>query len=342
MRYYAAPLLGFPAGAFDAHGEGYDWAESAAERGRLLMRTGKSLAPVGGPTGVSRATDGRLSFLWLEITGRCQLACRHCYAESGPRGTHGSMTTSEWMRVIDEAGDLGALTALFIGGEPTLHPDLPALIGHALGEGMQVEVFSNLVHVAEHLWRILESPGVRLATSYYSPDAKEHDAVTGRRSHDRTLANIREALRRGIPVRAGIVAMRDDQRVRDAARELAELGVADVNVDRVREVGRGVRHQQPGLEQLCGACAGDKLAVSSTGDVWPCVFARWLVLGNVQRSSLADIHGGQVASSVRATMSAAFAARVVEGPRACGPDDGSPGPGPCDPHYNCPPFKPRS
>jgi iron-sulfur cluster protein len=115
--------------------------------------------------------------------------------------------------------------------------------------------------------------------------------------------------------------MRDDQQVRDAVRELTELGVADVNVDRVREVGRGVRHQQPGLEQLCGACTGDKLAVSPTGDVWPCVFARWLVLGNVQRSSLADIHGGQVASSVRTTMSAAFAARGIEGPRACGPDE---------------------
>jgi hypothetical protein len=77
----------------DAHGEGHDSGGSAAERGRSLMRTGKSAAPVGGPTGVARATDGRLSFLWLEITGRCQLACRHCYAESGPRGTHGSMAT---------------------------------------------------------------------------------------------------------------------------------------------------------------------------------------------------------------------------------------------------------
>ena len=25
-----------------------------------------------------------LSFLWLEITGNCNLSCSHCYAESGP------------------------------------------------------------------------------------------------------------------------------------------------------------------------------------------------------------------------------------------------------------------
>ena len=27
-----------------------------------------------------------VSFVWLEITGRCQLECVHCYADFGPRG----------------------------------------------------------------------------------------------------------------------------------------------------------------------------------------------------------------------------------------------------------------
>ena len=55
----------------------------------------------------TRATtdqSGRLRFMWLEITGKCQLACGHCYAESGPDGTHGQMTTADWRRVIDQAG----------------------------------------------------------------------------------------------------------------------------------------------------------------------------------------------------------------------------------------------
>jgi MoaA/NifB/PqqE/SkfB family radical SAM enzyme len=26
-----------------------------------------------------------LSFVWLEITGKCQLECAHCYADSGPQ-----------------------------------------------------------------------------------------------------------------------------------------------------------------------------------------------------------------------------------------------------------------
>src|SRR5947209_19312656 len=93
-----------------------------------------------------------LRFVWLEITGSCQLACVHCYAESGPTGTHGTMTGGDWRRVIDQAAALGVRLVQFIGGEPTMHPELPRLVDHALQLQVEVEVFSNLVHVTPRLW----------------------------------------------------------------------------------------------------------------------------------------------------------------------------------------------
>jgi MoaA/NifB/PqqE/SkfB family radical SAM enzyme len=73
-----------------------------------------------------------LSFLWLEITAKCNLLCTHCYADSGPRGDlHGNMTYSDWTRVIDEAAELGCPSVQFIGGEPTIHPRLADLVDHA-------------------------------------------------------------------------------------------------------------------------------------------------------------------------------------------------------------------
>ncbi|MGH8896375.1 MAG: radical SAM protein [Egibacteraceae bacterium] len=251
-----------------------------------------------------------MPFLWLEITGKCQLACEHCYAGSGPTGTQGTMTTSDWIRVIDEAREFGVQRLQFIGGEPTLHSDLPVLIRHALDHGITVEVFTNLVHVGEKLWKVFALPGVRLATSCYSPDAAEHDAITARRgSHGKTLVNIRKTIRLGIPLRVGVVGVRQGQGVDDAVAELTRLGVADVGVDELRQVGRGVRDQEPGVNQLCGNCANGTLAVSPDGLVWPCVFARWMVLGNVRDTSLADIHTGPAASIARAELNAAFAQR---------------------------------
>src|SRR5258708_4092159 len=114
-----------------------------------------------------------LSFLWLEITGRCQLRCAHCYADSGPWGDHGTMTLADWRRMIDEAAALGAPQVQFIGGEPTLHPGLPELIRYALGRNLRVEVFSNLVRVTPELWDVFSLPGVSLATSYYSDKVAE-------------------------------------------------------------------------------------------------------------------------------------------------------------------------
>jgi uncharacterized radical SAM superfamily Fe-S cluster-containing enzyme len=41
--------------------------------------------------------------LWLEVTGRCQLMCVHCYAASGPDGDQGDMTVADWCAVIEQA-----------------------------------------------------------------------------------------------------------------------------------------------------------------------------------------------------------------------------------------------
>lgn len=273
-----------------------------------------------------------LRFVWLEITGRCQLECTHCYADSGPKGTHGRMTDIDWHRVIEDAACLGVVTVQFIGGEPTLHPALPRLVGHALAHRMGVEVFTNLVHVTDRMWDTFTRPGVSLATSWYSDDPGEHSAITRRPSHGRTAANIAEAVRRTIPLRVGIIGVTEGQRVDQARQTLTSLGVpADaIGYDDLRQIGRGVRTATPDASQLCGNCADGVLAVSPSGEVWPCVFSRWLPLGNVLDQPLAGILTGPATAGVRAELTAAFAERAC-GPR-CNPN--------CAPQH-CTPKQPK-
>jgi molybdenum cofactor biosynthesis enzyme MoaA len=274
------------------------------------------------------AVDPRLSFLWLEITGKCQLACEPCYAESGPHGTHGTMWRDDWFRVIDEAGEMGPLPVQLIGGEPTLHPDLSALIERAFRRGLAVEVFSNLVSIHASLWETFERCGVRLATSYYAVCADQHDAITGRGgSHDRTLSNVREAVRRGIFIRAGVIGTRPDQDVHGAATELRNLGVSDIRIDVMRRVGRAASGSTVDVSQLCGACASGGLAVTPNGVTYPCVFSRWLPLGSVQERSLARVHA--LAGSTRAYLADEFRTLQVAGP--CPPNDTGCPPAPCPP-----------
>ncbi|MEU8378271.1 radical SAM protein [Streptosporangium sp. NPDC048865] len=238
-----------------------------------------------------------VTFLELEITNRCPLKCEHCYAESGPAGEHGAMTLADWEALITAAPAAGVRRVQFIGGEPTSRPGFPRLLSHAVNAGLRVEVFSNLFTVADDVWSLLATPGVTLATSYYSDDPGQHDRVTGRQgSHTRTRANIAEAIQRGIPIRAGIIDLGDGQRVIEARADLEALGVTQIRVDRVRGVGRGTTPARtaPNVGELCGRCGDGRAAVSGDGEVRMCVLSRFLPsAGNVRVMPLADILAGR-------------------------------------------------
>lgn len=277
-----------------------------------------------------------LDFAWWEITGKCQLTCGHCYASSGPDGKHSAFSHADWRRVISETRQAGAQMGQFIGGEPTLHPYLGDLVRHALSEGLEVEVYSNLVRVTPELWETFQLPGVRLATSYYSDDAVEHAVITGRPTHRMTTANIRRAVELGIPLRAGVVGVREGQRSFQATTLLQQAGVEEIGYDDLREVGRGVRENGPGLDQLCGRCGNRQVAISPTGEVWPCVFSRWLPVGNVLDASLVEILTGDRFAAVSTELAGAFGRSDRCSPDECNPKCG-PKCGPaCQPQYRTP------
>ncbi|MEV4889085.1 radical SAM/SPASM domain-containing protein [Nonomuraea sp. NPDC055795] len=274
-----------------------------------------------------------LDFFWAEITGKCQLACTHCYADSGPDGTHGTMTIHEWLTAISHAAQLGARMVQYIGGEPTLHPGLPTLIGHALGDGLDVEVYTNLVHVTPTMWDVFAQPGVRLATSYYTDDPDQHRQITGRKTLHRTRTNITQALAMGIPLRAGIIDMHDGQHVEQAKAQLAHLGVTNIGIDRMRLLGRPAR-QACDASELCGRCGDGIAAILPDGTVTPCPLGRWLKAGNLRDLGLGELYAG-------ANRLAAAAGVHAQRMPPCEPDgDGQcepkcrPG---CDPALGCRP-----
>ncbi|MBB5936365.1 radical SAM protein [Streptomyces zagrosensis] len=117
------------------------------------------------------------------------------------------MSREDWLGVLEQAAAGGVRRVQLIGGEPMLHPDALVLADQALTRGLAVEVYSNLVHVSDAWWTQLQRAGASLATSWYSDQADEHQAITGRPSFQRTRDNIVKAVQLGIPLRAGIVAI---------------------------------------------------------------------------------------------------------------------------------------
>jgi MoaA/NifB/PqqE/SkfB family radical SAM enzyme len=268
-------------------------------------------------------TEKPTKFLWLDLTRKCQLECAHCYNSSGPEGDHGTMSRKDWISLLGQASGTGVTAVQLIGGEVTMHPHGREIAAHALSLGLEVEVYSNLVHITPEWWQLLQSDGVSLATSYYSTSAGEHNAMTGRPSHGRTRGNIVKAVGLGIPLRVGIIS-HDKDRAAEAEKELRALGVQRIGVDHVRPYGRGAQHATPDPSGLCGHCGDGCASIGPNGQVSPCVFSTWMGVGNVQQASLTAILGSD-------TMSEATAAiRGAVGMAKCNPN--------CQP--NCTPKNP--
>lgn len=113
-----------------------------------------------------------------------------------------------------------------------MHPAFPDLLRHATSAGLAVEVFTNLTHVKNSWWELLACDDVSIATSYYSDQAAGHERITNRRgSHARTLAGIREAVRRGAEF--GTVVVEDlhvagMMKNRRLARHVADASFAEI------------------------------------------------------------------------------------------------------------------
>jgi MoaA/NifB/PqqE/SkfB family radical SAM enzyme len=245
-----------------------------------------------------------LSFLWLEITAKCNLLCSHCYAESGPRADlHGNMFYGDWARVIDDAAELGCRNVQFIGGEPTLHPRLADLVDHANHRGFDfIEVQTNATRIGQELVGCFQRNGVHVSTAFYSDDPAVHEHVTqGKGSWQRTVAGIETVLAAGLPLRVGVVETdRNGGHVPRAAAFLHSLGVHNVRQERMRGIGRGelLPLGTPGerFEELCGECWKGKLCVTSSGTVFPCPLSRATALGDVKAGLAAILQTAKLAA----------------------------------------------
>ena len=93
---------------------------------------------------VGKASESKVNPpLWVnaEITFRCPLHCVYCYnpvdyARSGPE-----LSTQDWLRVLREARELGAVQLGISGGEPLLRDDVEVMVA----EAHRLGYYSNLL-----------------------------------------------------------------------------------------------------------------------------------------------------------------------------------------------------
>jgi MoaA/NifB/PqqE/SkfB family radical SAM enzyme len=147
-----------------------------------------------------------LRSLWFQITGTlCNLACRHCFNESGPRAPWlGGLDAAAVRRHLGEAEALGVREIYFTGGEPFLHPEILALLGDALAVAPTTVLTNGTLidaRVADRLAGLAAASiySLEVRVSLDGATADENDAMRGRGTFARALEAIRLLDARGLP-----------------------------------------------------------------------------------------------------------------------------------------------
>jgi heme d1 biosynthesis radical SAM protein NirJ len=80
--------------------------------------------------------------IW-NLTRRCNLTCKHCYALSADHHYPGELSTDEVFHVMDELRSYRVPVLILSGGEPLLRPDLFDIAQHARDKGFYVALSTN-------------------------------------------------------------------------------------------------------------------------------------------------------------------------------------------------------
>jgi radical SAM protein with 4Fe4S-binding SPASM domain len=184
-------------------------------------------------------------FAVWNITNRCNLKCRHCYQSSDHAAAPDELDREQRLAIVDKLGRAHAPMLAVAGGEPTVCPDLLAVLERARGYGMHTTIATNGVTMTEDLAGRLAAAGVRyVEISLDSVDPARHDAFRGvpgmweRAVRGARIVAGTEGLRLGI---AMCVHRGNLHEVRDMIELAIELGAGCFAHFNFIPVGRGLK-----------------------------------------------------------------------------------------------------
>lgn len=265
-----------------------------------------------------------IDFLWLELTSACNNRCLHCYSDSGPAAAQNGISHQRWLDIIKEAAELGATAIQLIGGEPLLYPHWRDLVIAAHTKGFNyIEIFTNATLIDPDCINFFKEYNVNVATTLYADNAATHDAVTQHPgSFAKTMQAVHWMLEAGVPLRIASILMKTNQNeAQNIVNLLTRLGVEANPPDVIRPTGRGndksllpdnytpVSIRPPfftdehtfNLSHKYHSCLAGKIAITSQGDVIPCIFARNQLCGNILTSCLTEIMNNTLIRQIWAT-----------------------------------------
>ena len=175
----------------------------------------------------------------LELTDRCNLRCRHCFA--GRHGGKGLLSSGIFARILSEALSLGYTELALTGGEPTLHPQFSHFLSQAASAGYRVGFVTNGWSFPQQYRHVLalRSALTFVTFSLDGASADTHDDIRGSGSYRRVLQAMSVCVATHIPFTANMVLTQaNHHELEDLAALCEALGAQGLRFGHFIEAGQ--------------------------------------------------------------------------------------------------------
>lgn len=267
-----------------------------------------------------------LTSVHIEITGKCNERCIHCYI---PHGNKIKTLKSKYIYdVLKQCWEMNVLHITLSGGEPMLHKDFPEILRVCREYNFAVSILTNLTLLTDDILDEIKLNGaLGVQTSLYSMDATVHDSITKMTgSFTKTKSAISKLIAYDIPLQISCPIMKKNkesyQDVIQWAKErglgisedyalIAEYDHSNKNINaRLSTDEVGVILEENSLRDkgylnklrkeylsrettdpeapVCSVCHFS-VCIAENGNVYPCAGWQDCVLGNIKKTSLREI-----------------------------------------------------
>ena len=195
-------------------------------------------------------SDMNLCRLFVQLTNRCNLRCKHCFVESNMTKDD-YLTYGRIIKVVNDAVDLGINRIDFTGGEVLTKPYFLDVLRYLDTQPVSYNFFSNLTlandNVIEELAKLKGLTSIITSIDYLEP--KKHNKFRGgEMAFERTLHAITRLNQKNVKVIVNTMVMDDN---RDSLGDLVEFFInqgVETHFDTIIDCGRAKCDQRHNLD----------------------------------------------------------------------------------------------
>lgn len=185
-----------------------------------------------------------LERIYIYLTKRCNMSCRHCYLSAGPDvPDQGIISTEQYVAVVGQCMELGLRSVKVTGGEPLLHHEKAlAILEQSAALGLKPVLETNGLMVSEAIAdRLARIKDINVGISLDSMDAETSDNFRqSLGAHKRVVGAIDRLVQRGAIVTVLVSVFRSnfDEMSSFADWMINDHGVSSVKFSPVISIGR--------------------------------------------------------------------------------------------------------